>query len=626
MLMAACSQEEGIVNNGDSQLLSFGINISDDWQEKGTRSISDSDTLFHSVREIPNTDLMLETVTLRGFDAGDKGVAAPGASATRGVQINEINEFWSAFSIFSIAYDKEKDPEKPLLFIDNDHATRRNVIGLMGLNTRPVWMPVNDRYWPDARYNLQFFGVAPCDNGMSDLYVEKDFSDSKPYGHLTLNYSVPYDADNHRDLMVALGRRGDAANADYNFPGDYKNTVEMRFKHLLAAVQVRVVAPDGETKVYGVGFNNVVTNASYDLASLLYDDLAMTHGGDIGQVYKKISDGQLLDTENTNDVATADGTFLMIPQLANGVTFRMNFSETGTPDTSTTKVDCELTEGFWEAGTTTLYTVYPRSVKLKIPCNNYEETKTTYSLKKNFIVDQELPAEYVPAWDIPPTGERDYYYTLAGWTTSPNVTSGDSKKGLPNVDNLIRTSPGYVEPGGVCSVETETTLYPLIRFPEMSGMSVKFQGPSGEWDRSRDHYVHSGFVNEYDIEIPHPGTNAAFFKRCLIDGVEYYYGDFYTLKTMWKNAYAIIEDKKFEIYYDTTDIGIEMPEEAKAGYTGDKPTMNFYYFDVSPWKKGEIEWTYMHKDGKTLKVVQPGGNFGLQTLDTDYVVLKARWK
>ena len=147
-------------------------------------------------------------------------------------------------------------------------------------------------FWPGAQFKLSFFCYAPYNaDGVTPAATTS--------GEPTLQYAVPAQVDRQQDLLAA---------AVYDKPGDYRQTIDLSFKHILSAVQFQVgsagILPGS---VSSISLKQVMSCATYTLGqdtwSTPQTPAAFTQ-----------TPAATLTGDADQYVANGDNTFMMLPQ------------------------------------------------------------------------------------------------------------------------------------------------------------------------------------------------------------------------------------------------------------------------------------------------------------------------
>lgn len=315
--------------------------------------------------------------------AGNKAV-------TRGEPVT-TEAFYDNFHVLTV-----KDQETS--FFMNEDVTK------IGNN----WTMDNTYYWPGANHTLHFYAWAPA-NAITAPSSPKD---------MTFTYTVPEDATAQQDLIVANESR----------PGDFKQQVNLGFKHICTAVKFVVGEQMQKGIIKSVALKGVQNTGTYDMKNG-WTNISGT--ADFTQILDKETTGSEGDGD---EITSPAGTFMMLPQtLPSGASVEVVFHSATTNTDRTLSAPIEGTE--WPIGKTVTY-------KLSI----------TPEYELEFISESELQdAHYViypihiKANDIPGNGE---------WT----MTSTDSKVTL-RTDLTILTNRGYwiEEDRGTQSISSTAT-------------------------------------------------------------------------------------------------------------------------------------------------------------------------
>lgn len=162
------------------------------------------------------------------------------------------------------------------LYIDGEEVTRSG----------NSWSTSQPHFWPGADYTLNVYALAPCGIG----------SASTASGHPVLDYTVPQESRDQRDILVATA----AARGDLN------SSLNLTFRHACTAIRVEAAA--GMTgKVTSVALRNIKNHGTLDLVTSSW---RLTGSMADFQVDCDVA----LSATSSIPLVTAEETFMMLPQ------------------------------------------------------------------------------------------------------------------------------------------------------------------------------------------------------------------------------------------------------------------------------------------------------------------------
>lgn len=204
---------------------------------------------------------------------------------TRGAELTSAN--LTSFSV----YASKADGTSSKSFFSDLKVSRDPSSGLC--NSEKAY------YWPGQMYTLEFLSIAPY--APEGLTVVMDNDGLLPE---QLDYVVPEAATAQSDIMVA---------SPGVFAGDYNSTVPLTFRHICAAVNVKVGdIPAGTIK--SIIFRNICKSGTYDIA-----EGDWTPGGEVDDYSVVFTDGDdeyyVNGNEDGNPLINDDeAIFMMVPQ------------------------------------------------------------------------------------------------------------------------------------------------------------------------------------------------------------------------------------------------------------------------------------------------------------------------
>ena len=205
-------------------------------------------------------------------------------------------------------------------------------------------------YWPGADYTCSFFGIAMSDNKLTDQSFYSNVTTTKnDAGQIvSFDYTVPDDAINQPDIMVA---------STGNVAGDGSDGASLNFKHILAAINVKVgiyKVPTNITNITinSITFNNIYATGAYTIATgawtntVFYDvkksfkvDFNGSTSGEGTYGGFKDNDGQIMNGTGA--------TLMLLPQtLRNDATITVSYKLNNTTYSATANIGGSV----WEAG------------------------------------------------------------------------------------------------------------------------------------------------------------------------------------------------------------------------------------------------------------------------------------
>ncbi len=211
-------------------------------------------------------------------------------------------------------------------------------------------------YWPGSAYKMKFFAYAPTDNS---AYV---LSESTQAGYPTLTVTVPTDVAKQQDLLAS--QSGELA-------GNYRNNVDLSFKHILTAVKFVCGDDMAAGTVKSVTLKGVYSKGTYNMGTGSWTTSGSTTS--FTQTLDKATEG------TSGEAITTDAqTFMMIPQtLPTDATIEVKFTDSSnTEHTLTANVSGQA----WPKGSTVTY-------KLSTSSINWTYTLNVTGLSTSFAYD-----------------------------------------------------------------------------------------------------------------------------------------------------------------------------------------------------------------------------------------------
>ena len=213
---------------------------------------------------------------------------------------------------------------------------------------------------------------------------------------VTFNYTVPQNAQDHKDILVA---------SPAPVPGNFGQSVPLTFKHVMAAVNVKVgnQVPTGIIK--SIKFTGVYNKASYFPDSNEWTNRTIENGGEFNVIlpqtegFPVVGEGDNKTPDKT-PITTETTSFMMIPQqLFTGAEIVVDFLPDGRTEPLTLRASIQ--GDIWEMNTTTNYLINI-SDDYKITIVPLDKT-----LDSHYIITKvELSCEF-PIWRLTATANDD---------------------------------------------------------------------------------------------------------------------------------------------------------------------------------------------------------------------------
>lgn len=205
-------------------------------------------------------------------------------------------------------------------------------------------------YWPGADYTCSFFGIAMSDAKLTNqsFYSNVTTTTNDAGQIVSFDYTVPDDAINQPDIMVA---------STGNVAGDGSDGASLNFKHILAAINVKVGIDKVPTNITNITinsitFNNIYAKGAYTIATgawtntVFYDvkksfkvDFNGSTSGEGTYGGFKDNDGQIMNGTGA--------TLMLLPQtLRNDATITVSYKLNNTTYSATANIGGSV----WEAG------------------------------------------------------------------------------------------------------------------------------------------------------------------------------------------------------------------------------------------------------------------------------------
>lgn len=353
------------------------------------------------------------TVYLSKVSASDINLhrATDGSLTTRGEMVTDDN-FYNSFHVLGYAFASDGDT-LPKLFLNDDIKKDNN------------WTATE--LWPDAGSydHTQFFALTPYNEQVSDLKTQTD--GSMP----SFTYTVPADITKQSDLLAAVQTVG--ANREEG------STVDMKFYHLLTAVDVVLGQVPSGVKVKSVSISGVADKGTFA-------NSAWTPSTTTGSFS---TTGLAVDAANNQNVSLlyGKGTYLMmIPQMVPaGAKLSVNVDVAESNKTSNYTLSTSIAGDKWQMGHTYTYTISTSAVgKGYILTVSPENSELKGTEEGTSTVVKMLSYSYYKGSDETGRNSVDVYAEYQEWDDNAS-TWGAWSKTPPSwlTSNLFNSSNGY---------------------------------------------------------------------------------------------------------------------------------------------------------------------------------------
>ncbi|MGN0309242.1 MAG: fimbrillin family protein, partial [Bacteroides sp.] len=322
-LFSSCSNEDfsGEKDSAEScDKICFGLTSG---SEAATRGLCDAqqeaytDSRFVLRSEGSADSLCLRAVVSDGIYSSQQQEQQ---AITRGLPVTGINDFHNKFHV--LAYWSRNNTLMNTFFMNED-ATN---------NGSNLWSTERIYYWPGAEHSLQFCAWAPSD---ATNLVAPSTPQSKQ-----LTYTVPSEATDQKDILVALTEAIDGTNKS--------TAVPLTFKHICSQIRFVVGSEMQPGTIQSVALKNVACSGTYDMATESW--ALSTETTSFTQTLNKKTTG---NEQSGDAITTNEGTFMMLPQTLGStaqveVVFLNENNETRT-------LSASITDTQWPMGKTVTY-------------------------------------------------------------------------------------------------------------------------------------------------------------------------------------------------------------------------------------------------------------------------------
>ena len=331
-ICSSCSDEEVMNGSGQSDKLSFGVSLSNEWKTAvETRSTESRQTRYETFR-FGDSDLWI----ISSEEDSICNARLGGQPNTRAAEVGGDN-FYQSFGVYGYVFDGSGTWE------DNQTSAQLYMNGKVTQGT-DVWTTASTHFWPGSRYSMKFFAYAPY-----DILTTATVSTSGKQPLIT--YEVPKNATEQVDLLLAdeveTVPATDGSGAEYaeTVAGNYDKPAKLHFYHALTAIKVKAVGDGLKGTIKKVELKGVKGTGTH-----LFGSDSWTLIGDDVNFSQTLDKSVGADTEGTM-IIDGETTFMMIPQtLGENAALQITFSD-GTVLTGS------LSGKEWLMGKTVVYRV-----------------------------------------------------------------------------------------------------------------------------------------------------------------------------------------------------------------------------------------------------------------------------
>ena len=321
---AACTEEEVNGRQEQAEKMSFEVGISEEWHAPHEGKDAETPRSKGGAFRFEDSDLWVVFSSEAGIDSTLFEQPAPD---TRAAAVDE-KDFYDSFRVDAYVYPSESTWEASAA---NAESYISNATASQGADGK--WTTESRYFWAGEGCYIKFYAYAPV--GMNGASIGKNDE-----GIPVIDYTVPEKVDEQKDLLVA-----DPEGVD----GNYKQDVELTFKHILTAVKVRAVG-EMEGTITKVALKGVKGTGTYVVGG---EGWTVTDGEQSYSQDLKVELAGAGSGDEVEDVPVADGegTFMMLPQeLGENAALEVTL-ESGEVLTAS------LAGRVWEEGNTVIYRI-----------------------------------------------------------------------------------------------------------------------------------------------------------------------------------------------------------------------------------------------------------------------------
>lgn len=282
-------------------------------------------------------------------------IQKPATRAAITTTIEEITQLdaWGTKNTYTDA-TKTQVTKRELFFSGSDGKAETGALftkeaGSEDLNDDGV---IDDIFYPDgngpylweknasAVSDFNFVTVSPAGSGFKAVINQMNYA-------VTFDYEIPTAAADQKDILVAVP---DPVNVDYGAP------VPLDYKHVMAAVNVKVGTKMPAGVIKSIQFKGVYDKASYYPATNEWTNRSVKENGGVFNV--TLPEGGLVVGPDAvgNAITTAETSFMMIPQqLFTGAELVVEFHDNQTNKDVVLKTSIQ--GDLWAQNTTTNYLI-----------------------------------------------------------------------------------------------------------------------------------------------------------------------------------------------------------------------------------------------------------------------------
>lgn len=399
-----CSGADLLKPSEESDKLSFGVSLSNGWNEVSTRS-DDSQSVEGEPIKLAGSDLWIFS-SVADMDCDDGNVLQ---TVTRASAVGS-KDFYSSFGVYAYVFTVSGSWD------DNRSSAQLYMDGEAKSGSDPnVWNTEAKHYWPGSQYSVKFFAYAPYDAGTVNV------ADNRP----KVDYSVPQEVEKQVDLLIAdeveTASATESTEASYSgtVSGDYNRTARLHFYHALTAVKIKTVG-DLSGTIKSVKLSGVIGSGVHELGTDTWIVDGSQATTSFSQELEVVLPGGVTDDQTVTD---GESTFMMIPQkLGNDAMLEVTFGDGTTLKGSLAGRD-------WPMGKMVTYRISKTNVEYVFEATQPENfsytggsqdfTVTSYKkVVKDGVEDREPVAWQLAESSYSTDGGKTWVASKPGWLSS----------------------------------------------------------------------------------------------------------------------------------------------------------------------------------------------------------------
>lgn len=406
---SSCSDDIPYSDYDQSERLNFGIVLSDGWDTASASRSSDKPGIETNITRLDNSEWFLISSSEHRMDSTIFDTTERPYSRAEAVTGSRFHDSFGVDAYVYSGTDWTAGQKDATSYFTNEKVTKSETSG--------IWTPSSTKYWPGKQHNIRFFAYAPYD------ITTIDRTGKNP----RLTYTVPSLVQNQNDVVVAVA---DAA-------GNYNQSLNLEFKHILTAVKIKVAAGITGT-VKRVALKNIRNTGNYTFGAYGWTN---TSGNSTFEI--KFDPGIELNPDGTM-IADGDNTFMMIPQtLTENAVLEVTYTDNGQSTTLSGKLSGKID---WQMGHTVVYRISKTDIEYEFAASDLTdfdgkgETKDLTITSYKIISKGQQTTEQQIGW----TNEGFYVKNADGTYTStadPNWIHVGQVNGTQTLTTTVKAYP-----------------------------------------------------------------------------------------------------------------------------------------------------------------------------------------